>query len=153
MKGGTVDAPEAVGAHEDARSLALSGESIERASGDVKVGVGGGEDEEQDATVDDVRKHLDVRTLDGEHEGRGSGGGGSLGRGDELGVGGLDEETDDEDGTDCNRLSRKGQRERGRWLGSERRENETNCRRKGDGRRYGGWRRERSCEGSWPHRL
>lgn len=98
MEGG--DVPVAVGPHEDARSLSLSGEGVKGASCDVKVGVGGGEDEEQNATVDYVREHFNVGALNGKDEGGSGGAGGSLGRSNELRVGGLDEETDDEDGSD-----------------------------------------------------
>lgn len=77
----------AVGAGEDGGGFALAREPVDGTSGDVEVRVGGGEDEEEDAAVEDVGEDLDAGQLDGDDEGRGSCGAGFPGREDQaLGV-------------------------------------------------------------------
>lgn len=61
----------AVGLAEDGRGRAVRGEAVEGAAGDVEIRVGGGEDEEQDGGVEDVRERVDLGERDGDDEGRG----------------------------------------------------------------------------------
>lgn len=77
------DAP-VVGAPEDAGRGAVGGEAVKGAAGDVQIGVGGGEDEDEDAGVEDVVEGVDVGQLDGDDKGRRVGAAGRLGGEDEL---------------------------------------------------------------------
>lgn len=87
----------AVGALEDGRGGAVTGQAVEGSAGNVEIRVGGGEDEEQDAGVDDVGQHLDTGKLGGDDEGTGAGTGLlAVGKGELLGVVG-DNHADEED--------------------------------------------------------
>ena len=66
----------AVGFGEDLGGFAFSGEAVQGSGGDVQVGVGRGEDEEQDGAVEDTREVRDAGQFDGDDEGRCGGGGG-----------------------------------------------------------------------------
>ena len=77
----------AVGAGEDGGRFALARETVNGTSGDVEVRVSGGEDEEEDAGVEDVGKDANAGQLDRDDEGGGGCRAGFLGREDQaLGV-------------------------------------------------------------------
>lgn len=63
-----------VGLGEELGSVSLDGLTVESTAGDVEIGVGSGEDEDQDAHVEDVRELLDASFVDGDDEGRRGGG-------------------------------------------------------------------------------
>lgn len=88
---GDVGSVPSVSAHEEARRLSFGGESVEGPRSDVKIRVGGRENEEEDGAVDDIGQDLDVGTLDRQDEGRSCRTGRLLGRSDEVGVIGLDD--------------------------------------------------------------
>lgn len=82
---------------EDGGSLAVGSKTIEGSAGNVHVGVGGGEDEDEDTAVDDVRDDLVTGDNGSDDEGRGRGTGLGLGgKGKLLGVVG-DDHADEED--------------------------------------------------------
>lgn len=72
-----------VGTGEDLGGLALASETVDSTGGDVQIRVGGREDEQQNASIQDVRQIGDSRVLNGNDKRRGSSGAAGLG---ELGV-------------------------------------------------------------------
>jgi len=64
--------------------VSLDCEPVKRTAANVQVRVGGAEDEEQDASVEETRKATDTSHRDGDDKGTGFGGGGSLVGCDEL---------------------------------------------------------------------
>lgn len=87
-----------VGGGEDSGSLAIDRHTVEGSGGNVKVGVGCGEDEKQDGSVDDLGEDLDTSVLDGDDEGRGRGRGGGLVGKEELLIVVSNAHTEEEDG-------------------------------------------------------
>lgn len=89
----------AVGAGEDGGRFALARETVNSPSGDVQIRVSGGEDEEEDAAVENVGKDANAGQLDGDDEGGGSCGASLLGREDQafgvVGDQGADEQNAD----------------------------------------------------------
>lgn len=63
---------------ENSRGRAVRGKAVESSAGDVEIGVGGREDEDQDTSVDDVGEDLDTSNLGGDNKGRGAGTGPAL---------------------------------------------------------------------------
>lgn len=64
----------AISAGEDAWSVTLDGKTVESTGSNVQIGVGSGEDEDQDTAVEDTWQGLDTGVLDGDDEWRGSSG-------------------------------------------------------------------------------
>jgi hypothetical protein len=63
-----------VGLGEELGSVALNSLTVKRTAGNVEIGVGGGEDEDQDAGVENAREFLDAGFVNGNNEGRSGGG-------------------------------------------------------------------------------
>ena len=83
---------------EDGGGGLVTGKSVEGTAGNVQIGVGGGENEDENTSVDDVGEDLDTGELGGDDErgGVGTGTGLVVGEGELLGVVGYDH-TDEED--------------------------------------------------------
>lgn len=62
-----------VGALEDGGSRAVASKTVQRTTGDVKIGVGGREDEDEDASVDNRRQRIDTCEFGSNNEGRSAG--------------------------------------------------------------------------------
>lgn len=83
---------------EDSRSRTVGSKTVEGTASNVQIRVGGGEDEDADTSVDDVREDLDTSDIGSDDEGRGrSTGLGLVGKGKLLRVVG-DDHSDEEDG-------------------------------------------------------
>ncbi|KFH40351.1 hypothetical protein ACRE_089840 [Hapsidospora chrysogenum ATCC 11550] len=89
-----------VGAPEDGGSRSVAGKAVERTAGNIQVRVGGGEDEDEDAAINQARQALDSGQLGGDDERRGAGASVLLvGEGEFVRVVGNDE-ADEEDAQD-----------------------------------------------------
>lgn len=64
----------AIGTAEDTWSVTLNSETVKSTGGNVEIGVGGGEDEDQDTGVEDGWESVDTGNLDGDDEWRSSSG-------------------------------------------------------------------------------
>ena len=62
-----------VGALEDGRGGLVTGETVQGTAGNVEIRVGGGEDKDEDTSVDDTGKVGDAGNLGGDDKGRGAG--------------------------------------------------------------------------------
>lgn len=65
----------AVGLLEDGGGGLVGGKTVEGTAGNVEIGVGGREDEDEDTSVDDVGEGVDTGDLGGDDEGTGAGSG------------------------------------------------------------------------------
>lgn len=61
-----------IGLLEDGRGRTVRGKAVEGTTGNVQIRVGGGEDKDKDAGVDDVRKDADAGEVGGDDEGGGA---------------------------------------------------------------------------------
>lgn len=68
-----------VGSGKDFGRMLLDGQSVECSRGNVQIRVGGAEDEDQNASIENGRQGGNTSQFDGGNERRGSGGGGGLG--------------------------------------------------------------------------
>jgi len=97
---GVVRSVPSVDAHEESRSLTFGGEGVKGTRTDVEIRVGGGEDEEEDGTVDDIGKNFDVGALNSENERRSGGRGRFLRSGEKCRIVRPYEQTDYKDRSD-----------------------------------------------------